>query len=971
MVFEKLNYCFMKRFLLFFIALLFVNFVQAQEASPEIAKEVATKYFTYRKGDKADYKIKTSQTNYFKNKATFYVINFEKGGFVIVSGDYRVKPILGYSLTNSFPKKINNPVVRKWLENYSKEIDYIVSEKIDNTQTLDKWDDILNEKFSKGGKAVNKLLTTTWDQGSGYNSDCPSGTVTGCVATAMAQIMNYHEYPATGVGWHRYVHPQYGEQKAYFENGNYNWANMSDDTGNEHVAKLMYHCGVAVDMDFGTSAAGGSSSSTGDVPYILANYFKYDQGIDYVARSEYTDAEWINLLKAEIDASRPIQYRGNGDDGGHSFVLDGYTDNDEFHFNWGWSGSGDGNYVIGTLNPQSFEFNENNAAVIGIQPPGNEDFLFVRKYSGFPNESTNASYIDAVDNKVAWAIGRDGSGNGNSYHVCTRTKDGGGTWTAFEPSNFSNYEFSMVCGLSGDIAYIPIFSSAGTALIKTIDGGETWNNVLDGSSSSSFFNVVHFFNENDGFVQGDPENGEFELHTTSDGGNTWSRIDGTNIPDPLDDEMGTIGLYTAVGNNTIWFTTNKGRIFKSTDKGLNWNEYTVYTGPNNIAINTAFDDTELNGVAIIQTTIEASDQSDSTIYRYSSTSDGGATWTLFTPTGNFYADGVSSVPGVANKFVSVGQDYQTPFQGISYSTDGGNTWEHYAEYYQNYQMTSVDFVNDTKGYIGAYSGDGSGGTFVSGEIWQELTSEYSYNNEGNDTLYCSNQNITFTDDSDGFIDTYSWDFGVDATPATISGVGPHEVTYSSGGTKIITLTVTDKYGSKTSTKNILLDSALPDAIAEITGLDTVAIDEVGTYSVPNQSHTYYNWSISIANWSGFSISNTINITFGGDATEGNIEVYPFNGCGEGAVTTLNVTSKDPDPEPLTSVSPNPAYNEVTVPNTENTFINFFDLNGRKVYTEYAAEAQKVVDITHLRSGIYYIKYIKDGEELTHKLVVAR
>ncbi len=906
--------------------------------------------------------IKTIHVNYYKNKATFYVVNFEESGFVIVSADDRVNPILGYSLKNSLPRKLKNPAVKYWLDRYSKEIKHIISKKTDNTQTLKKWNDIINNKFVKGTKAVAPMLSTAWDQGSGYNTYVPGSTPVGCVATAMAQIMNYHEYPATGISWHRYVHPTYGEQIVHFNEGDYNWSNMPNTSGNDDVAKLMYHCGVAVDMDYQIAGSGAQSS---DVPYVMANYFKYDQGIKYLSRSWYpNNNEWIDLLKTELDASRPLYYSGSSeDDGGHAFVFDGYNDNNQFHVNWGWSGAANGYFTVDALSPNGSDFSEEGGAVIGIQPPGTEDFLFVKKYTDFPNASTFPAYIDGVDNLTAWVIGRDGSGDANEYHVCSRTVDGGSTWKAYEPEEFSAYQFSMVSGVSGNVAYIPIFGT-GTALIKTTDGGKTWSNILEGTSNTSFFNVVHFFNENDGIVQGDPQNGEFELWVTSNAGANWSQINGADIPDPIsDDEMGTTGFYTAVGN-TIWYTTNKGRIFKSTDKGLNWTVHTVFSGSGkNIGVTTAFNDAATRGIAIVS----VSDASDNVTHSYYSSDDGGETWTEYTPTGNFYTAGVSSVPGTANKFVSVGSDYETPLMGVSYSTDGGVSWTEYAEYYKGNQMNGVDFVSDDKGYIGTFSGKGSGGMFVSGELWWELDADYSYIDSGdNDTLFCSSSGVEFTNESTGFIDSYSWNFGDGATPATATGIGPHTVTYSTDGNKTVTLIVVDKYGNTTSSKNIIISDATPIEITEITGEEVVATDAIETYSVPAQDNTFFNWAISVDEWAGESNTNNIDITFTGDGATGTIDVYAYNGCGESSVRSLSVISGY-----SVNITPNPAYNEITIPETENSTINIYDINGKLVHSEYTTKRLQIVDVSSLSGGIYFVSVNGTSGEKKHKIAIVR
>jgi len=218
---------------------------------------------------------------------------------------------------------------------------------------------------------VGPLLTTTWNQWPYYNDFCPPGTPTGCVATAMAQIMKYHNHPAQGTGSHSYSHATYGTLSADFGATTYQWNNMpssltagSTPEQKNAVATLMYHCGVAVEMNYTPSVSLANSYS---FKYALPTYFKYDGGIDLKQRSEYfgNDAGWHDLLKNELDAGRPIFYAGASSTGGHAFVCDGYDDGGCFHFNWGWSGSGDGWYVTSNL---VNGYNNSQEIVLNIKP---------------------------------------------------------------------------------------------------------------------------------------------------------------------------------------------------------------------------------------------------------------------------------------------------------------------------------------------------------------------------------------------------------------------------------------------------------------------------------------------------------------------------------------------------------------------------------------------------------------------------
>jgi hypothetical protein len=310
----------------------------------------------------------------------------DNGGFIIVSGDDVAKPVLGYADEGTYDE--SNPNLAYWMGTLAQEIAGAIENGVlQDAETKAAWDALhsSNTPLTASGDYIEPLVKTKWNQGAPYNNLCPniSGTraVTGCVATAMAQIMKYHDHPTsrtTGI-------PGYKTQTnkisipAITGATTYAWNNMtntytSSATGApaQAVATLMYHCGVSVKMDY---TADESGAYTSDVALALKNYFNYDAEIAYCRRNYYTYTAWINLLKTEIKANRPVFYAGYGDDGGHAFVCDGYNINDLFHFNWGWGGSSDGYFEISALNPGTLGigggsggFNEDQEIITGIQP---------------------------------------------------------------------------------------------------------------------------------------------------------------------------------------------------------------------------------------------------------------------------------------------------------------------------------------------------------------------------------------------------------------------------------------------------------------------------------------------------------------------------------------------------------------------------------------------------------------------------
>lgn len=355
-----------------------------------------------------------------RSYSNFYIFSSDNS-FVIVAADDRVKPIIGYSDTNPFVLNENMTNVNYWLDKVNTEIQYVVDNNIKATEDIEnEWKTLIagNTLAPKNRASVSPLLTTKWDQDAPFNNMCPSigseRTVTGCVATAMAQIMNYWEWPKTGAGSHSYY---YGgiTLSADFGSTTYDWANMKDVYSSytqaeaNAVATLMNHCGVSVNMQYNVSSAGGSGAYGEDVPYALSTYFDYVyekafrkegyywKGDAYAADNEsqyyyyysdgsaFSDAVWISMIKSDLDQERPVYYGGNGDGGGHAFVCDGYDANDNFHFNWGWSGYCDGYYPIGTLNPGTGgigsgtvgEFNKENFIILGLEPYQADVYTFV------------------------------------------------------------------------------------------------------------------------------------------------------------------------------------------------------------------------------------------------------------------------------------------------------------------------------------------------------------------------------------------------------------------------------------------------------------------------------------------------------------------------------------------------------------------------------------------------------------------
>ncbi|MEI7981591.1 MAG: C10 family peptidase, partial [Bacteroidota bacterium] len=194
------------------------------------------------------------------------MFSFNEGGFVLVSANDAVTPVLGYGFDYPIPDSITNEAVIGWFDGYARQIDTAFVIKLDNAAASEKWNQILKNTFPKSpGDGVGPLLTTIWDQGCYYNDSCPEGlggpcnhAWTGCVATAMAQIMKYHDFPQQGYGENAYVSNNYGTISVNFFNSYYNWNAMTDmaTSSNPEIAKLMFDCGVSLNMDYSPYSSG-------------------------------------------------------------------------------------------------------------------------------------------------------------------------------------------------------------------------------------------------------------------------------------------------------------------------------------------------------------------------------------------------------------------------------------------------------------------------------------------------------------------------------------------------------------------------------------------------------------------------------------------------------------------------------------------------------------------------------------------
>lgn len=345
------------------------------------------------------------------NQSCMYVYNIVDGGFVVVSAEDRVKPILAYATEGTFKANDLSDGFLSTLTSFKEEIEYVRNNNIALTDDIAmEWESVrmsgkINE--NRNSRTVEPLLGILWNQGQYYNNLCPEDpegpgghVYAGCVATAMSMVMKYWNHPVQGTGSHSYNpggwgYPNYPVQTANFGETFYHFEMMPsflDSTSTEeeifYVAQLQHHCGIAVEMMYSPDGSGAYSE---DVPGAMIDYFGYAPEMSLYYKDYYSTNQWIQMLKNELDLAHPIYYSGQDDSGqgGHAFICDGYDENEYFHFNWGWSGRDNAFCAMGALNTTRYAFNSSNSALFGCVPVTENYFSRPQKVDNFSLTESN------------------------------------------------------------------------------------------------------------------------------------------------------------------------------------------------------------------------------------------------------------------------------------------------------------------------------------------------------------------------------------------------------------------------------------------------------------------------------------------------------------------------------------------------------------------------------------------------------
>lgn len=451
-----------------------------------------------------------------ENGTMAYAVNFLNGGFVIVVADDASQPVLAYSYEGVFSDQNLPPVVADWMQYYYQQLQDIRNNNIPATPEIrEAWNQLINDEpvnVSRGNRDVSPLLNTTWDQGAPYNDLCPEAAggpnghvYSGCVATAMSQVVNYWRYPRQGTGSHGYT-SDYGYLFVDYSQSNYDYDQMTASIGSEgnyEMAELQYHLGVSVNMMYSPNGSGAYSE---DVDDALKTYFGYSTDLHLEYKEDHSSSEWAEQMKANIDNGWPMYYSGYGS-GGHAFNLDGYQGDDYFHFNWGWSGSYNGYFYLSALNPGGNDFSGGQSAIVNFHPGANYPYYC----TGVDTLTRHSGTIDdgsgPVDNYIAglqcgWLIAPQDSVTGLTLYFDKFDLAQGDVLNVFDGSSSAGSLIGSYTGNSLPAAVSPTTGKLYLEFLTSGTQGKGWMAHYNSTMANYCSGITHYTDASGSFSDG-------------------------------------------------------------------------------------------------------------------------------------------------------------------------------------------------------------------------------------------------------------------------------------------------------------------------------------------------------------------------------------------------------------------------------------------------------------------------------------
>jgi hypothetical protein len=488
------------------LLVLLLNFLflhtYADNVDKEEAKQIAQTFMAQKTGkSELNYQLKAISDN-----SAWYFFS-SSSSWVIVSGNTDLYPVLAFSTSHGLEANTIPPAMLSYLNARENQLQLIKEKSITHPENRAAWKAFKKGDFYKTKTNIDPLLETRWNQNWPYNMYCPThpqgpgGHVyAGCVATAMSQIMKFHNYPESGRFSHTYF---WGDQmEVDFSETTYDWESMSEvatSTSREAIAELMFHCGVSVDMNYSHE---GSGSNIELAAYSMKQYFRYKSGLEFVDEYNFSDADWKFLLKEDLDKQHPILYRGTDDGGnGHAFVCDAYQDTSYFHFNWGWSGYGDGFFH---LDDQDFHWGQ--GAVINIMPYWGEycnSMVYTQESWSFDDGSGPNHYWN--DSDCEWLIMPD---NAEQIILNFETFKTSANDELFVYDGTTS-DANLIGRFSGENIPASITSSGNALLLRFISDSETqaegwsvnYESVVSDIQSKKLADISIYPNPADNYIQ--------------------------------------------------------------------------------------------------------------------------------------------------------------------------------------------------------------------------------------------------------------------------------------------------------------------------------------------------------------------------------------------------------------------------------------------------------------------------------------
>jgi hypothetical protein len=649
----------MKKGLLFnlFLMLVLVSGLFAKDINRSQAEKVAVN-FMYQKMNLYSHHINYQDLNIinaYKIQNAYYVINFEDG-WVLVSADDAMVPVLGYNLKGNFPDPdILDQNTKSFIHHYVDEINYIRENDIHADENIaGSWAYFSTSDYKdldiKNGKDVSPLIDPiAWNQDYPWNVLCPedpSGpgghVYVGCVATAMSQIMLYWRYPLQGQSSYSYYLPDYGTISANFGETHYNWDGMKCNMDKRNVydmALIGFHAGVSVKMDYSPDGSGSQSSR---VPGALKTYFKYASTTKFIKKEDYSPSYWESKMQSELNAGRPLYYSGYSSEGGHAFVCDGYqsdTPDNFYHFNFGWSGSGNGFFTLKDVGG----YNNGQGMVYGIKP-GDNQYPYIasgidtlkRMAGSFTDGSgpiepypagMNASWLispqtetDSIVN-IKFHFVKMKTGNNDQikiYNGPTTSDPLVGSWSGSNmPADFvvdnNQVLITFSSSSSSDGFWIEYSTTGPTWCTGTEDITDPYGTVTDGSGDFYYNNgtVCSYYLHHPEAVKYNIEFTEFEtepdhdkLTFYTDGGALIDVFSGFDIPEPFSIEAKGLVLFWETNSSE----NHQGWSFDFTVDGVGmkesyYDDFNVYPNPAHGTLNINFSIEKANNVNVTLTNL--------------------------------------------------------------------------------------------------------------------------------------------------------------------------------------------------------------------------------------------------------------------------------------------------------------------------------------------------------------------------------